>query len=502
MTHVSRDSSPPASRPSAQWGLGLLLLAYTAVLYILIGAVAGGSDTSGYFNEARLLARFEIHEPVRALPGLSERDAHPFLYVPLGYKPAPDGTSRLVPTYPPGLSLMLIPAAGVVGWRHAGDAVLLLHSLAGLALTFALGRAFGLSRPWSLAGAVALAASPLYLFMSLWAMSDVPAMAWTTAAVVTAWKSRDRPAWALAAGVCSGVAFLVRPSDFLIALPMLLAMGYSPRRWILAAAGGLPAVAVLMAINHAAYGGYLESGYGTIWNEFHSSLVVGTLLFSGRWLPLIISPVVVLAPAIVGFFRSRPGVAAVLAAWAASYIGFYSPYRWTHEDWWFLRFLLPAAPALVVAGLIVMRSGFEWLQARIPGTRLRPVFILLFMATVAVELKQIRPLHAWSIGHGELKYGRVAAWLNANVPKNSAIVGLQFSGATYYFTNFILVRSDEMDPATAQRVRSAVQLEGRPVFAVLFPFEQDVLKRFPGKWVRFGSVDEVTIWRGDWGDSK
>jgi Dolichyl-phosphate-mannose-protein mannosyltransferase len=500
---VTRDSSPSTDfRSKARIGLGLLLLAYAAVLYARIGAVAGGSDTSGYFNEARLLARSEIHEPVRALPGLPTNEAHPFLYVPLGYKPAPDGTSRLVPTYPPGLSLMLIPAARVVGWRHAGDAVLLLHSLAGLALIFALGRVFGLSPTWSLAGAVALAASPLYLFMSLWAMSDVPAMAWTTAAVIAAWKSRERPMWALAAGICAGVAFLVRPSDFLIALPMLLAMGFSPRRWFLAAAGGLPSVAVLLAINHAAYGGYLECGYGAIWNEFHSDLVLSTLLFSARWLPLIIGPVVALAPAIVLFLRSRPGIAAVLAAWAASYIGFYSPYRWTHEDWWFLRFLLPAAPAFLVAGLIVTQFCFEKLRIRASGAWVRPVFTLLFVASVGVELKEIRPLHAWSIGHGELKYGRIAAWLNSRVPKDSAIIGVQFSGADYYFTNFIFVRSDEMDPDTAQRVRSAVRAEGRPVYAVLFPFEEGVLGHLPGKWVRFGSVDEVSIWRGDWGDSK
>lgn len=503
MTRVHLDSPPPAaSRPVLRYGLGILLLAYAVILYARIGAVAGGSDTSGYFNEARLLAHSEIHEPVRSLSSLPAKDAHAFLYVPLGFKPAPDGTERLVPTYPPGLSLMLIPTAGAIGWRHAGDAVLLFHSLAGLALIFALGRIFGLSLAWSMAGVVALAASPLYLFMSLWAMSDVPAMAWTTAAVIAAWKSRERTPWAFAAGICAGVAFLVRPSDFLIALPMVLAIGFSPRRWFLAAAGGLPSVAVLLAINHAAYGGYLECGYGAIWSEFHSDLVGSTLLFSARWLPLVVSPIVVLAPAIVGVSRSRPGIAAVLAAWAALYLGFYAPYRWTHEDWWFLRFLLPAAPAFLVAGLIVMQFCFEWVRARTSGAWVRIAFILVFVATVAVEVKQIRPLHAWSIGHGELKYGRIAIWLNAHVPKNSALVGVQFSGAAYYFTDFIFVRTDEMDPDTAQQVRSSVQREGRPVFAVLFPFEEGVLKRLPGKWVRFGSVDEVSIWRGDWGDAK
>ena len=42
----------------------------------------------------------------------------------------------MVPTYPPGLPLMLVPAARIAGWREAGDVLLLLHSLAGIALAY------------------------------------------------------------------------------------------------------------------------------------------------------------------------------------------------------------------------------------------------------------------------------------------------------------------------------------------------------------------------------
>jgi len=98
-------------------GLWAALLAYGVVLAVLIGAVPGGSDTSGYFNEARLFSRFRIHEPLRVLPGLPASVAPPYLYVPLGYKPAPDGSGTLVPTYPPGLALMLVPVAKLAGWR-------------------------------------------------------------------------------------------------------------------------------------------------------------------------------------------------------------------------------------------------------------------------------------------------------------------------------------------------------------------------------------------------
>lgn len=489
-------SKTPLSTAVALWAA---LLAYGIVLAALIGAVPGGSDTSGYFNEARLFSHLTIRESLRDLPSLRAGVARPYLYNPLGYRPTADGTAHLVPTYPPGLPLMLVTAAYVVGWRHAGDVVLLFHSLAGLALIYALGRRVGLSRHWSMAGAALLAASPLYLFMSLWAMSDVPAMAWATAAVIAAWKCRERPAWALVAGVCAAVAFLIRPSDFLIAVPMVLVIGLSPRRLLLAVAGGLPGVAAWMAINRVAYGRFLESGYGAIGNEFHESLVSGTLGFCLRWLPVVLSPLVVASPAILAFLGTRTRIAAVLAAWATVFIAFYSPYRWTSENWWFLRFLLPAAPALLVAGLIVVQRAFEALRGHLSAWARGVLLAGLFCSAAGFELRHIRPLHAWSIGHGEEKYGRVADWLDANAPGNSAIIAEQFSGATYYFTNFVLIRSNELDHGTAERVRDAMRLEGRHVFMVTFPPEQHLVRELPGKWVHVTSIEDVTVWRGDWG---
>jgi len=490
---------PPTTFSGSKIGLGLGLMGYAVLLYILIGAVPGGSDNSGYFNEARLFAQGRVYAPMRTLAGVPAGSVDRYLYVPLGFRPAGDATARMVPTYPPGLPLLLVPAARIAGWDHAGDMLLLIHSLAGIALVFALGRICGLPGSWSLVGAAVLAASPLYLFTSLQALSDVPATVWATAAVIAAMRSREGRLWALAAGACISVGFLVRPSNFLIAFPVILAVGASPRRLLLVAAGSLPGVAAWMGINHFAYGDALQSGYGAIGNEFHAGLVPGTLAFCARWLPLLLSPIVVVAPAILFLRRLRPRVAPVLATWAAAYIAFYAPYRWTHEQWWFLRFLLPAAPALIVAGLAVTHHWIELGKGRYSAYARRLLPTLVLAAAVGVELGQTAQLReARAIGHGERKYGRIAKWLNAHVPGNSALVVSQASGALYYFTDFTLLRYEPMDPVVYERIRAAVRSEGRPLYAVLFPFEGDVLKRLPGRWVRVVSVDDVGIWRCEW----
>jgi hypothetical protein len=489
---------PSTTLSGPRLALGLGLLAYGVILFVLIGAVAGGSDNSGYFNEARLLSQGRIHIPMRELAGIPAGD-NAYLYVPLGMKPAPDRSDRLVPTYPPGLPLLLVPASWVIGWDHAGDLVLLVHSLAGLALTFALGRMCGLTGSWPLVGAAILAASPLYLFTSVQALSDVPATVWATAAVVCAWKSRERPGWALAAGACISVGFLVRPSNFLVAAPVLFAVGLSPRRLLLVTLGAVPGVATWMAINHAAYGNALESGYGAIGNEFHSDLVPGTSLFYLRWLPLLLSPVAALAPLILFYVRSIPRIAGVLFSWILVFLGFYSAYRWTHEQWWFLRFVLPAAPAFIVAGLVVLRRWFDSIKGKHAGTSLHLLPCLVVFAAVMVESSQREQFReARTIGHGERKYGRVAAWLKAHVPRESALVASQSSGALFYFTDYTLLRFENMSPSVSQEVRASLRSRGQALYAVLWPHEQGVIGKLPGTWVKAGSIDDVTVWRCDW----
>jgi hypothetical protein len=476
----------------ARIGLGIGLLGYAVLLFIRIGAVPSGSDNSGYFNEARILARGRIHAPMRALAGLPAAEV-PYLYVPLGFKPS--GNAQLVPTYPPGLPLLLIPMARIAGWDHAGDALLLIHSLAGIALVFALGRVCGLPEWWAVAGAAVLAASPLYLFTSLQALSDVPATVWATAAVVAAFKGRDRNGWAFVSGLCISVAFLIRPNNFLIALPVLIAVGISPRRLILVALGTLPGIAVVLSVNRLAYGDALQSGYGAIGNEFHSSLVAGTLGFYARWLPLLLSPIVCIAPAIAALYRLVPRVSAVLLSWALAYLAFFSAYRWTHEQWWFLRFILPAAPALIVAGLVVAHFWFAAVRDRYSEVVRRVLPLVLLLAAIGVEVRRSDPMReAWSIGHGERKYGRASAWLVAHVPDNSVIVASQTSGALFYFTPFTLLRYEDMNPSVSRRVAATLTEEKRPLYAALFPFEVDALRKMPGKWDRVVSVDDVSIW--------
>jgi hypothetical protein len=504
---------PPAQTPARDSGHGrtaagtalFCLTAYCILLIMKVGAVAGGSDSSGYMNHARLLASDRVHVAPRLVPGLAQADAPALLYVPLGFKPAWNGDG-LVPTYPSGFALFIVALKPFAGWRHAGDATIVLHSLAGLVLTYALGLRLGLGRRWAALGALIIAASPLYLWSSLQAMSDVPSLAWTTAAMLAALKSREKASWALAAGAAMSVDVLLRPANALAFVPAAVAIGVSPKRWALFLLGGLPGAIFYGAHSASAYGSILTTGYGDSFFAFGARYVPQTLLHYARWLPAVLSPVA----ALVLFLPWQMGAPRldrlVLGSWVIVFGAFYATYVCTHETWWYLRFLLPAAPAIVLGGLLVLRRWLARLPAGLDPGRSSAALGVAAALTVAYLGWWVRDLRALDIGKSEMRYGEVADWMQAHVPADAVCLAMQASGSLFYYTHFVFIRWDALEAGNVGRIESAIRKSGRPLYAVLFPFEEvesGVLeKRMPGHWIPVKKIEDVTIWRRDFGAAK
>jgi hypothetical protein len=80
---------------------------------------------------------------------------------------------------------------------------------------------------------------------------------------------------------------------------------------------------------------------------------------------------------------------------------------------------------------------------------------------------------------------------------------MEASGALFYYTDFILVRWDMISSADFQRIAAAGTAAGRPLYAVLFPFEIEETewsafqKHLAGHWTQIGTVRSVSIWRYD-----
>lgn len=492
------NPNPPVTRvPAPRWliGFGLAaLLAYGVFLAWHFSPVAGGADSSGYLNSARLLASGELSADPRVpaefgpQANLVRQQFQPHGFVPF------DGNPRLSPTYAVGVPLHLALAGKLLGWSLAPTVVGVLGALAALVLMYAVGRELGLDPALAAAGAATLAAFPVFLFMSIQPLSDTLATAWCLAAVLTALKAARHPAWAIACGAAVGVAVLVRATNVLILPAVVVLLGWDARRLALAVAGGLPAALWLGYYNHALYGSALQTGYVNIGEAFGWRYGAPTALHFAQWLALMLPAVLLVLPLVAIARRTRPGrTGLALALWFGPFAIVYAFYEISHEVWWNLRFVMPGIPALIIGGLI----GVE---AMTQSARVRTAWAA-GIATWAAGLGWF-----WTGKHHllltktyERAYADASAAARTRFPAGALVIAGMHSGAIFYYTEFAVMRWEFVRPEEFARFRELAEKAGRPICAVLFDMEEKeaLRERCRGNWTEITKLKNVTLWRLD-----
>lgn len=207
--------------------------------------VAGGADASGYISQAELWIHRNL---IRPRPEWVAEAPWPkiSLTTPLGYVP---GVSPLtmVPSYPPGLPLVMALFQAVGGRRAVYYVVPVFGALA-IWVTYLLGKRLAGPTVGLLASALLLC-SPAFLFMLVAPMSDVPAAAmW---AVAFYFATRQNFGSAVACGLAAAFAILIRPNLApLAALVALVVLMNGSRKFASLAAFGATAATGPIAIRY------------------------------------------------------------------------------------------------------------------------------------------------------------------------------------------------------------------------------------------------------------
>lgn len=476
---------------------------WTALVPILVGAYVvfcwshasiqpGGADTSGYFNQARALAAGTSRVPFQAVDGLPPAALPSFAYVPLGFLLSNDGAA-LIPTYPVGLPAFYALSAQGLGWQAGPHAVMVLHALAGVVLMFLLARQAGCSPAVSAIGAATLATAPLYLHFAVQAMSDLPATTWCVLALWLAGR-RTIPG-ALGASLAVGVATLIRPTNLLIVLPVVCLLGRSWRRWLALGAGGAPFAALLAWFNWRTYGSPLATGYGDTSELFSLTWVPATVVHYVRWLPMALSPLALGAAGLILFRKSKAeaGPWWPHALWVMALFGLYACYYHTHETWWYLRFVMPAMPSLLLLALLALDRAVDS-----PGLRRwRPALLVLALGlSLGNSLYWGHRYQIHRVGLHERVYTRAAELVAERTPKDAVLFAMQASGALFYHGQQTIMRWDMLDGRWAE-IRARIERTGRPIYALLFDHEKaEALQgAIPGSWEQIGRIDRIALWR-------
>lgn len=488
-------------RPALKPCLAVAVVLYLGYLAWYHCPYAGGADSSGYLNSARQLLAGRLTISPRVPPEFPAGDFPADLWAPASYIPGAQ-PGEFSPVYPPGLPLHFAALGVLLGLDHATMAVSLLAMLGLLAATYALARDFGVRAGWALALTAALALSPVTLFMAVQPMSDVLAAAWVAAAVLAARRSVRHAGWAAAAGGALALAVLVRPTNALAGLPIMLCLGASRRRWLAFLLAGLPGAGLLVAYNFHLYGSALATGYGHFGGKFGTQYVLPSLRHLLTWLPVALTPLVFAAAGLPRQARVPRLDRAVLALWFGAFAAFYSAYAFTAEEWWYLRFLLPAFPPLLIAAALVLQD-WRWPVLTLAWEH-APAKLLRWPSLPLVLVASFAWLAGWSahwqvhkVELDERPYRQFGEWVERSLPPGALLAADQTSGALVYYSHRPFVRWDAVNATAYAGLNRYLQGRNGELYAGLFPFEETaaLTRHLPGTWERVARYGVITVWR-------
>lgn len=436
---------------------------------------------------ARLLSQGRLHIHATLLDRLGIEDSWRFAFRALGIT---DGAEprTFVPSYPLGYPLLMAPFGALGGWNHAPFYVVPIAALLTLFAVYKIGRELGLDHWLSVAAAVLLATSPAWNNQAIQPMSDVVATLWCAVAMLGALRSERSARWAIVAGAAFGMAVLVRPSDLLLAPAIALAMRVRWRPLATAAASSLPFAIAFMLANASMYGNALATGYGRI-----SELVSWSQLsicgpYYGKWTAITLTPLVFPIGLLAAFDRKVTAWhRAALFAWCASFFGFYSFYA-VCDTWWYVRFLLPAFPPLLVGTMLLMR---DFVSNR--AVRMALVTCAAIAGVILCGYFKLDQLH-----DQEIAYAHAVHWAQKQLPDNAIVTAFQFTGAYLFYADRLSVRYREMDPQRFEELRAYTGNDGLKWYALIFDWEEKELReRMPGRWTKVNGMRNVVLLRLD-----
>ncbi len=465
--------------------LAIVLAAATAAAGVAHGTyAASGSDAAGYVSQADLMSSGRLSLSIPLAEQVGWQDAAS-VFAPLGYR-AGAVPGAVLPTYPPGLPLILASAQVVAG----SDAVYLVVPMLGamaVICAFTLGRRLH-SPAAGVVGATLMATSPILLFQVSQPMSDVAAMAWFALALTLA--ARATPGSALLAGASAGLMVLTRPVLLPLLLPVSLTILIRGRITVRAAAallaGFVPFAVGLAALQQRLYGNAFGSGHGSFSDFFGWENVWPNLgLIVGRFVTGETAMLFLTAVAAMALVRARrhappPGASSPVPAIVVGVTSLaivllcYLPYG-VFYDWFYLRFLLPVFPAVFVgAGALAASAGF-----RLPPAT-RGITLLVALTTVgSVNVNEARRQEAFLVRRSEARYQIAGRYLEAMLPEEAVVLAGQESASVHHYARRPVVRWDVMTTNLDQAVSDLRALGRRPVFVLEEWEERQMAARFP-----------------------
>ncbi len=444
---------------------------------------AGGSDSSCYALMAESLASGHLQPSSALIAEVPWPDAQK-TFTPGGFLPSQSHPAGFAPVCAPGFSVLLAPVVKFGGANAlfsvtpmAGALLVWLTYLAGSALAGPVAGAMG---------AVLVAASPAVLYQVVQPMNDITTAALWMAVFVGLISRRF-----VVAGICCGLALLVRPNLLPLAPVAVLYILHVDRRQVVPfVIAALPFALAVLALNAGLYGGPLRSGYGTIDRLFGLSAVPTNVSQYGRWLIETQTPFPLLALAApLVLDRPRALDAWLAVAFVAATLSIYFLYK-PFDDWSYLRFLLPAITLMLVLASAVVVEVARRMTENKPGAFLRriagPVAVSVLAIGLAVfGVRTANARFAFTMHALEQRYRSAGRVVRDRLPPNAVVLSVWDSGAVRFHGRKEALVWEGLDPAWLDRSVRWLEAHGYQPYVLVESWEE------PGFRARFGNSSDT-----------
>jgi hypothetical protein len=207
---------------------------------------------------------------------------------------------------------------------------------------------------------------------------------------------------------------------------------------------------------------------------------------------------------------------ALLLSLAAVNVACYLPYA-VFNDWWYLRFLLPAIAIVIVlmtAVIDAIAARFNNLQVRGEASRtdlsrtrrVRAAVVgIVALVICLLFISEARARSVFDLHRLESRYERAGVYVAGHLPPNALVITSWESGSVRFYGHRKTLAWDALDPAWLDRVIAYSRARGLEPFLLFERWEEPIFRqRFAGSaiaaldWPPAAEVaGQVRIYRPD-----
>jgi hypothetical protein len=223
------------------------------------------------------------------------------------------------------------------------------------------------------------------------------------------------------------------------------------------------------------YGSPLSSGYGSLAGLFAVDHIVPNAIRYATWMWQSHTPLWVMA--LAAPFMVPGSLTALLLSLVVANVVCYLPYV-VFNDWWYLRFLLPAIAMVIVLTIATIDSIIVRLALRKGASCTATPYTAMFAIALSIFfIREARARNIFDLHRLEARYERAGTYVATHLPPNALVITSWESGSIRYYGHHRTLVWDALDPAWLDGAMAYSRMRGFEPYLLFEAWEEPIFRQ-------------------------